>query len=94
MNPKWNAVAGLLLDLAADTFSNHGCNDWKWPKLWTRDDRLKLVIAMVCENVRRTSDQLTPDDREEIESMVSGEFGPPDWWVMRFLARQLDGRGT
>ena len=93
MNVKWCIVAGGLLDRAADRFANHGCNDWKWPKSWSRDDRLKLAIAMVCENVSRTPEQLTPDDREDVERMVSGEHGPPDWWVMRFLARQLIAEG-
>lgn len=56
MPKKWMEVAGDLLDLASDTFSNHGCNDWVWPQDWTPEERRELVEAVVSENVGRPPD--------------------------------------
>lgn len=39
MTAKQLKLAGEMLALAADQFSNHGCNDWEWPETWTQDER-------------------------------------------------------
>lgn len=89
MNPKWMAVAGALLQTAGERFSNHGGNDWRWPAGWDEDQRRALAEAMVCDNLGKTLDQLTDNDLEEVERHVAVDFGPPDWWVMKFLGRKL-----
>ncbi len=91
MSPKWMKVAAELLDYSADQLSNRCCNDWKWPKTWTKAERLGLATAMVRDNEKvPPDDRLTAHQEEEAQSMASGDYGPPDWWVGRFLAQQLE----
>ncbi len=95
MNPKWQRLAGELLETASGQFSNNGCNDWKWPEDWTQAERLAFTEAMVRDNVRKKpTGKLTPAELEEIASLAEGEYGPPDWWVMTFLGRQLNPEDT
>ena len=89
MIAKWAELAGELLDVASREFSNHGCNDWQWPPGWTTAQRRELVSAMVSDNTGRAAKDFTDEDKEEIKHMTKGAFGPPDWWVMLFLAKQL-----
>ncbi len=89
MNSKWLAVAGGLLDRAAGALSNRGCNDWRWPANWSPEERQRLAEAMVADNLRKSVDQLTDAEIDEACTHATGEFGPPDWWVARFLARKL-----
>lgn len=89
MNPKWLKLAGSLLELASREFSNHGCNDWKWPEDWNRADRWAFAEAMVRDNVGNATGILTAENKEEIEHMAGRQYGPPDWWVMAFLASWL-----
>jgi hypothetical protein len=89
MNGKWLVLAGELLETASGQFSNHGCNDWTWPADWTKAERVEFATAMVCDNVKRARDELTKEDREEIKHFATSEYGPPDWWVMAFLASRL-----
>lgn len=45
MKPKEEQLAAYFLDLAAEEFSNHGCNDVEeevW-KDWTKEERQKFV---------------------------------------------------
>jgi trimethylamine:corrinoid methyltransferase-like protein len=89
MKPAWLKLAGELLDLASTAFTRHGCNDWKWPEDWSHAARVRFARAMVADNTKRTPRQFTAEDKEKVESMAEGEYGPPDWWVMAFLASQL-----
>lgn len=87
MNAKWVRLAGDLLELAADTYSNKNCNDWSWPADWAVEEQREMATAMVADNEHTTPTALTPEQLEEVANLV--ESGPPDWWVMRFLSRQL-----
>jgi hypothetical protein len=49
LNKKWLKLASDLLGEASDEFSNHGCNDWKWPKDWSRNDRKEFMDRFVEE---------------------------------------------
>ena len=95
MNHKWLKVAGELLTEAAEKFSNHGCNDWRWPESWNAEDRWAFAHAMVCDNEHIAPGvPLTERQKQEVDELaVDREFGPPDWWVMAFLGRQLE-KGT
>ena len=86
---EWLTLAGELLGSAASQFSSHGCNDWAWPKNWTKAQRLELAIAMVAQNTGRNVGEFTESDREQIDAMCAGDYGPPDWWVMSFLGDVL-----
>mgnify|MGYP000367218483 FL=1 len=92
MAPEWVGLAAAMLDTAADSFANHGCNDWQWPADWSRAKRRRLAVAMVADNVGRPPAQFTAADRAEVDDLCRGAHGPPDWWVMRFLAGRLAGR--
>jgi hypothetical protein len=89
MNEKWQTLAGELLKAASSQFSSHGCNDWEWPDDWTHAERLALSEAMVRDNVRKPTGELTAGERQDAEEMAKGEYGPPDWWVMLFLGKRL-----
>ncbi len=89
MLTKWTKLAGDLLQEASESLSNAGCNDWKWPADWTPAERLELARAMVADNVQCTERELTADLEAEAAELVSGPWGPPDWWVALYLAKQL-----
>lgn len=89
MEPKWLALAGTLLDDHADNLGNLGCNDWSWPTDWNGHDRLSLATAMVADNCGVAIAELTSARRDEATNLAAGPYGPPDWWVARFLAKQL-----
>ena len=86
MNAKWLALAADMLDLAADEFGNHGCNDYNYPKDWTEGERREFALAMQADNVSKPVGELTPEEIEEAEYDVDGT---QDWAVMRFLASEL-----
>ena len=82
MKEKWLKLAGEFLDRAADDLSNHNCNDWKWPTDWSHEECKELAIAMTIDNCGK-------EDKAAWRNLCRGKFGPPDWWVARFLAKQL-----
>lgn len=88
---KWLSLAGDMLDIAAERFANRGCSDWSWPEDWSPDDRREFAEALVAANVKRAPDKLTAADRADVEAMCKSDYGPPDWWVMAFLAGKLAG---
>jgi hypothetical protein len=92
MNPKWLKLAGDLLHRAADQMGNAGCNDWQWPADWTREERREFATALVAENVRKAPAELGKDELAEVRHLTRGKEGPPDWWVARFLAKQMGGQ--
>ncbi len=54
-------------------------------------ERRKFAEAMVRDNVCKTDgEKLNTEEAGQIKHMASGKHGPPDWWVMAFLARQLN----
>lgn len=76
MKAHWLKLAGELLEEAADTYSNHTCNDWDWPEGWTDDQKREIVKAM-------------HEDNGDPEEYNPKQLDVPDWWVMGFLADQL-----
>jgi hypothetical protein len=78
MNEKWLKLAGDLLEKASEEFSNHGCNDWKFPGDWSLEEKRELVKAMHEEN-------RSPGDYN------ANQLDMPDWWVMSFLGKYLRG---
>ena len=86
MPDKWLKLAGEMLELASDQFSNHGCNDWRWPDDWTQKEREGLAKAMTVQNFGRP---MTQEEEQDAVDIAKCEFGPPDWWVMDFLGQKL-----
>lgn len=76
MDPKWLRLAGVLLDLAHNQFSRHICNDFTFPKDWTKKDKQAIVKAMY-------------EDNGDPENYDPDHLSPPDWWLMTFLAAKL-----
>lgn len=91
LDRKLLQMAGELLDSAADEFSNHGCNDWHWPDYMSPGDRLAVARMMEAFNRRKAESALT--DNEATEAVHMANTGPPDWWIMRFLASRLQALG-
>lgn len=80
MPAKWATLAGDLLELASDKFSNHGCNDFRLPESWTHQERQEFLLAMHDAN------ESNPDIKH------SDPWCSPvlqDYWVMSFLADKL-----
>jgi hypothetical protein len=78
MTVKEIQLAGRLLKLAADIFSNHGCNDME-PNIWgnfTVEDRKRLVREYF-------------EDNNEPEEAAEGHDDLEDYCVMYFLAKKL-----
>lgn len=72
------AQASSLLDLAADEFSNHGCNDYELPNT---DEGRAMVVAMDDWNGTPDGDRQKPQPGETIFT--------DDFFVMRYLAAKL-----
>ena len=85
----WKRLAADMLDMAGDTYSNHGCNDWKWPKGWSLEERRALVVALHEDNLKKPFDKFTANEREDAENEIAGAYGPGDFRLMRFFANQL-----
>lgn len=94
MKQKWQQLAGDLLMLASQEFSNHGCNYWKWPESWTPKERYDFSLAIVMDNRRAVFGRDTPseEDKRDAVDMAECDYGPNDWWVMMFLGKELGGR--
>ena len=75
-------LAGLLLEMAADHFGDHCCNDWNWPGWVTMEERKRILHDMEMHN---------SGDAEEAKETVEmcAEDGPPDWWIMAYLGTRL-----
>lgn len=76
-------LASELLDIASDSFSNHGCNDHEidnTPENWA------LLVAMEQRN-----DPTFSEDISEIHHLSrDGKIVVSDWFLMWFLARVLE----
>lgn len=70
-------LAADLLDVAAERFSHHGCNDLKWPDYITAEDRLAMLDAFKAGNPDHTAEE------------IDGAYSPGDWLVMLALARMM-----
>lgn len=75
MTPAQLTLAADLLDLAADEFANHGCEDWDWPADWDLRARKALLDHM--------------DLREDDRWYLVGSSGPPVSCAMRAVAEML-----
>lgn len=69
-------IASLMLSIAADSFSNHGCNDWDWPENIPQAEREAFVKAYHEWN----------GDPEEFDSR---HLFLPDSSVMAYLSARL-----
>lgn len=70
-------LAATLLRMASDSFSNHGCNDFELPKEWTQQQCDDFNLAMQTWN-------------GDPENHYPGSRITSDWFVMDYLASQLD----
>ena len=90
LTPTERRLAALLLEMASDKFSNHGCDDFRLDEqggMESREDRRNLVLAMERWN----------GDKEELKRLEempdSFEFTyVPDWYLMSYLAARLEGK--
>ena len=89
MKVEWLKVAGGLLELAFEEFSNHGCNDWMWPKDWTKEQRRDFMEKLIAWNDNCTVESFDEEQLYRVEVETQSDYGPPDWLVMRFLACEL-----
>ena len=74
-------LTATLLDLAAETFANHGCNDFDLARVISdpdaRDELVKGIYA----------DQFGPDETPSPASTPDWRLA--DWELMEAMARQL-----
>ncbi len=73
-------LAANLLRLAADEFSNHGCNDIDDDLLkdWTDQEQEQL-----CKDYEQWNSGMNPEEGDKINE---------DWILMYAIANRLDGR--
>lgn len=77
MNPHHLRLAADMLDMAADKFGNHVCNDFKWPEYLTLEDRLSML------------DAFRAGDPDTLAADLERAYSPGDWVVMLALAKML-----
>jgi hypothetical protein len=92
LTPTERRLASTLLSIAADKFSNHGCNDFHFIKDGGVDDpkeRRDITIAMELRN----GDE---ENLERIKDLPVGhkefEWAPGDWCLMNYLSDRLGGK--
>jgi hypothetical protein len=86
LSPKERRLAAHLLNIAADKFSNHGCNDIDKETIdapgFTDEEKVAFVREMVEWN----------GDPEEMKDEITPKkfHNSMDWILMRFLADKLE----
>jgi hypothetical protein len=78
-SPKELNLAADLLRLAADEFSNHGCNDFDLFEVMTPEEALELQQAMYAWN----------GDPENAPTEAKDAQWTQDWFLMGYLAAKL-----
>lgn len=76
MNDSELELASVMLNMAADTFGNHGCNDFNLPTSWSQDKCDEFNLALETWNG-------TPENYEP------GKRTTMDCSVMSYLAYKL-----
>jgi hypothetical protein len=83
MNSYLLRLAAKLLRMAADEFSNHGCNDFDLDKFLTKEQQLEFVATVAADN---------RDSPEDTKAMLENpRWAVQDWHAMAFLASFLEG---
>lgn len=93
MNPLWIHLAARFLQHHSGCLAGRTCHDWRWPEHWSQEARRELCRAMVADNLRLEPEQLTPEQLQTVEHYATGVHGPPNWWVVAFLADQCKEYG-
>ena len=75
-------LVSMLLEMASQEFSNHGCNDFKWPDWFPESERVILVRDMAVENRSHAAEV-----EDMVEDYSKSEYAPPDWWLMTYLSK-------
>lgn len=65
-----------MMDDHADTLSNAGCNDWRWPEGWS-------------EGYRRDFLERVGDAVVGVNLTYNSTYGPPDFIVWAYLIRLI-----
>lgn len=78
MNGVILRIAAKMLDMAADEFANHGCNDYRLPNT---PENLAFVEAMIAASDYPNDEPIFSSDETKIYVM--------DWQVMGYCARVL-----
>ena len=76
MTPIEKKLASLLLNLAADEFSNHGCNDFSLIK----------EGGLTAEEAKTVQEDLVKDGASD--ELYDSEYSF-DWMLMRWLAKKV-----
>lgn len=77
MNIKERMLAAVMLDMASDKFSSHGCNDWEFPNSWTKEEKIAFLRGYHAWN---------GDPEEEFSERY---LHISDFAVMSFLAHKI-----
>lgn len=75
-----------FLDTLSGHMSNAACNDWKWPKGVTVEERRTIVL--------KYEDWNSNSDPEEVRCRLEhdlGEYGPADLVMVGYLRARLMG---
>ncbi len=73
-------LAGEMLEMGADEYSRHGCNDYSFSHTVTRDEQVEIVY---------TGARLGIYGAEDIEQKIAALPDATDWVVMLILAAML-----
>jgi hypothetical protein len=77
LTPTQRKIAAHMLRLAAESYSNHGCNDFELPNT---PNNLQFVKDMIAQS----------DYMEDAPSIHNGNLLMLDWEVMEYCADLLD----
>ena len=83
MKPYEMKLIAKLLQLAADEFSNHGCNDFRVDELLTEEEMIELF------NATHDKDNQLDAYRYPDRAMKRGD----DWVLMQYLAERIESEG-
>lgn len=85
MSPTLLKLAAELLDMAAETFSNHGCNDFKMTGRFTEAERAEIAALLNHANYGDRG----PRDPDDLTTPERLKDWAQDWLLMQATAHGL-----
>lgn len=83
MTKQEKQLASALLEMAADTFSNHGCNDFELPNT---QESVDLLNAMERWNVGEGEEP----EQVHVLNPADKTIYTQDWYLMKYLSSKLN----
>ena len=89
LRPTFLRLAAELLELASDTFGNHGCNDFKMTGRFTDEERIALADLMNRQNLGPDYKTKYAPDHDDVDTAERIKYYTQDFALMDAMAFML-----